>query len=121
LVALSLLVLQVALGSAYRHNAMGVIPHIIGALVVTITVLLLAVLVTNQYPEHVALRPTAKFLIGITFTQVMLGMGAFITRLMMEQGSLPVVIIGITHVATGSLTLATTAALTLILRRFLRT
>jgi hypothetical protein len=48
-------------------------------------------------------------------------MGAFITRLMMEQGSLPVVIIGITHVATGSLTLATTAALTLILRRFLRT
>jgi len=120
LIALSLLVLQVALGSAYRHNAMGVIPHIIGALVVTITILLLAVLVTNQYPEHSTLRPTAKLLIGITFTQVMLGMGAFITRLMMEQGTLPVVIVSITHVATGSLTLATTAVLTLLLRRFLR-
>lgn len=120
LVTLSLLVLQVALGAAYRHNAMGVLPHIIGALVVTIVILLLAVLVTNQYPEHAVLRPTAKLLIGITFTQVMLGMGAFITRLMMAQGTLPVVIVGLIHVANGSLTLATTTALTLLLRRFLR-
>lgn len=120
LITLSLLVLQVALGAAYRHNAMGVLPHIIGALVVTIVILLLAVLVTNQYPEHALLRPTAKLLIGITFTQVMLGMGAFITRLMMAQGTLPVVIVGLLHVANGSLTLATTTALTLQLRRFLR-
>lgn len=120
LLTLSLLVLQVALGAAYRHNAMGVVPHIIGALVVTIVILLLAVLVTNQYPEDAILRPTAKLLIGITFTQVMLGMGAFITRLMMAQGTLPVVIVGLTHVANGSLTLATTTALTLLLRRFLR-
>ena len=120
LLTLSLLVLQVALGAAYRHKAMGVVPHIIGALVVTIVILLLAVLVTNQYAEHAILRLTAKLLIGITFTQVMLGMGAFIARLMMAQGTLPVVIVGLVHVANGSLTLATTTALTLLLRRFLR-
>jgi heme A synthase len=119
LTALPLVILQVALGAAYRHKVMGVMPHIIGALVVTLALLLLAVLVTNQYPEHRALRPAAKFLIGITFTQVMLGMGAFITRLMMAEGTIPVVIISVAHVATGSLTLASTAVLTLLIRRYL--
>ena len=118
LVVLPLLILQVALGAAYRHNAMDVMPHIIGALVVTLALLLLAILVTNQYSEHRSLRPAAKLLIGITFTQVMLGMAAFITGLMMK-GTLPVVIIGVAHVANGSLTLATTVALTLLIRRCL--
>lgn len=117
---LALLIVQVSLGAAYRHQAMGVVPHIIGALVVTTAILLTSVLVTNQYPEHAALRPAAKILIGITFTQVMLGMAAFITRLMMAAGTLPVVIAGVAHVATGSLTLATTAVLTLLIRRYLR-
>jgi heme A synthase len=99
---------------------MGIVPHIVGALVLTILLLLLAVLVTNQFPEHSALRPAAKLLIGITFTQVMLGMAAFITRLMMAQGSLPVVIIGVAHVTNGSLTLATTVVLTLLIRRYVR-
>jgi len=120
LVTLVLVILQVSLGAAYRHQAMGVVPHIIGALVVTIIILLTAVLVTNLYPEHRALRPAAKTLIGITFTQVMLGMAAFITRLMMAQGTLPVVIAGVTHVANGALTLATTALLTLLIRRYVR-
>lgn len=120
LVTLVLVILQVSLGAAYRHQAMGVIPHIIGALVVTIAILLTAVLVTNLYPDHGALRPAAKTLIGITFTQVMLGMAAFITRLMMAQGTLPVIIAGAAHVATGSLTLATAALLTLLIRRHVR-
>ncbi len=120
LVSLALLILQVGLGAAYRHNAMGIVPHIVGALVLTILLLLLAVLVTNQFPEHSALRPVAKLLIGITFTQVMLGMAAFITRLMMAQGSLPVVIIGVAHVTNGSLTLGTTVVLTLLIRRYVR-
>ena len=47
-------------------------------------------------------------------------MGAFITRLMMAEGTLPVVIIGVTHVVVGSLTLSTTVALTLLIRRYVR-
>lgn len=119
-VTLCLVVMQVSLGAAYRHKDMSVLPHIVGALVVTIAILLTAVLVTNQYGEHRWLRPAAKILIGITFAQVMLGMGAFITRLMMAEGTLPVVIIGVTHVATGSLTLAATFMLTLLIRHYLR-
>lgn len=119
-VTLALLVIQVSLGAAYRHQVMGVVPHIANALVVTIAILVTAICVTNQYPEHRALRPVAKTLIGITFTQVMLGMGAFITRLMMAQGTAPVVTAGVLHVATGALTLAAMTVLTLMIRRYLR-
>lgn len=119
-VTLALVIVQVSLGAAYRHQAMGVLPHIVNALIVTIAILLTAVLVTNQYAEHPALRPAAKTLIGITFAQVMLGMAAFITRLMMAQGSLPVVLAGVAHVATGALTLATTLVLTLLIGHYLR-
>ena len=117
---LALIENQVALGAAYRHKAIGVMPHIINALLVALALLLLAVLVSNLYPEHRPLRPVANLLIGITVTQVMLGMGAFITRLMMAEGTLPVAIIGVTHVAVGSLTLSTTVALTLLIRRYVR-
>lgn len=120
LVTLALLVLQVALGAAYRHKAMGVMPHIIGALIVTLALLLLAILVTNQYPEHRGLRPPAKILIGVTFAQVMLGMAAFITRLMMAEGTLPMVVVSVAHVANGALTLAATTLLMLQIRRYIR-
>lgn len=120
LVAVVLMLLQVGMGAAVRHRAMGAVPHIVGALVVTIVLLLTAILVTNQVPEHAALHPAAKTLIGLTFTQVMLGMGAFITRLMAEESSLAVVIPSVSHVATGSLTLAATVTVALLIRRCAR-
>jgi hypothetical protein len=117
LVAVGLMILQVGLGAAVRHKAMGAVPHIIGALLVTIVLILLAVLVTQQFPEHSSLNPAAKALIGLVFTQVMLGMAAFITRLMADEASLAVTVPSVTHVAVGSLTLATTVALALLIHR----
>lgn len=117
LVAAGLMVLQVGLGAAVRHNSMSAVPHIVGALVVTIVLILLAVLVTHQFPEHPSLNPAAKLLIGLVFTQVMLGMAAFITRLMAGESSLAVTIPSVAHVGVGSLTLATTVALALLIHR----
>ena len=116
-IAVVLIVLQVGLGAAVRHREMSAVPHIVGALIVTIVLLLLAILVTHQFPEHPALNPAARTLIGLTFTQVMLGMAAFITRLMAEESSLAVTIPSVTHVAVGSLTLAATVVLTLLIHR----
>jgi hypothetical protein len=45
---------------------MGVATHIIGALVVTIVILLLGVLATQQFPDDRTLVPAAKALMGIT-------------------------------------------------------
>lgn len=116
-VAVALMVLQVGLGAAVRHQDMNAVPHIVGALVVTIVLILLAVLVTHQFPEHPSLNPAAKTLIGLVFTQVMLGMAAFITRLMADEASLAVTVPSVTHVAVGCLTLATTVALALLIYR----
>lgn len=116
-VAVVLMILQAGLGAAVRHNAMGAVPHIINALVVTIVLILLSVLVTHQFPEHTSLNPAAKALIGLVFTQVMLGMAAFITRLMADEASLAVTVPSVLHVAVGCLTLATTVALALLIHR----
>lgn len=62
-----------------------------------------AVAVTQQFPDDCTLAPAAKALMGITFVQVMLGMGAFITRMMAEEASPAVVIPSVAHVAVGSL------------------
>jgi heme A synthase len=120
LAALATLILQVALGAAVRHKMMSAVPHIASALVVTIVVLLTAILAQNQFPEHPVLRPASKAVVGITFTQVMLGMATFITRLMMNASSLVVVVPSVAHVATGSLTLAATLVLTLEIQRDVR-
>ncbi|HJT87882.1 MAG TPA: hypothetical protein VJ732_08495 [Bryobacteraceae bacterium] len=117
IITIALLVLQVSMGAAVRHNLMSAIPHIIGALVVTIVILLLAFCVIHQYPEHASLRPAARILIGLTFAQVMLGMGAFIMRLMAAESSPGVMIPSVSHVATGSLTLATTTVLVIQILR----
>jgi cytochrome c oxidase assembly protein subunit 15 len=120
LAAMAALVLQVALGAAVRHKMMSAVPHIATALVVTIVVLLTAILAQNQFAEHPVLRPAAKAVVGITFTQVMLGMATFITRLMMNASSLVVVVPSVAHVATGALTLAATVVLTMEIQRDVR-
>ena len=85
---------------------------------VTIVILLLGVLVTQQFPDDRTLAP-AKALMGIMFVQVRLGMGAFVTRLMAEEASPAVVIRRVAHVAVGSLTLGATVFLALEIRRHL--
>ena len=119
-IAVGVVVVQVALGAAVRHKMMGAGVHIIGALVVALAIVVLGVLVMNQCPSHRTLRPTAIALMVIAATQVFLGFGAFIVRMMADENTLPVVIATMAHVTTGALTLASTLVLTLEIRRNLR-
>ncbi len=116
-VTLALLVVQVALGAAVRHGAISATIHIVVAFVVTLLILIVCIMITNGYPEHRMLPSTAKLLMGLTFAQVMLGMGAFITRLMMAERSLAVQIPSVIHVGTGALTFGCTVVLFLQIRR----
>ena len=115
-----LLLLQIALGAAYRHQAMGVLWHIFGAFVVAIFVLLVGVLTVKQYPAHSTLRSAAIWLMSIAGAQVLLGFTAFVMRLLTNQPTLPVVIVTTAHVATGALTLAAGFVLTIQIRRHVR-
>src|SRR5690242_876797 len=72
---------QVALGAAARHKALGILPHVFGAVLATGVVLWFAVRVFVAHPEHDALRRAAFALVAITFAQVFLGIGAYMSRL----------------------------------------
>jgi hypothetical protein len=103
------LLTQSALGAAYRHKAFGIVPHMAGAMLVTVVVLAAAVVVLQQYSDHATLKRAAKSLMHITLLQVVLGTAAYITRIMTPEASQPMplmVAFTVAHVAVGALTMA---------------
>jgi hypothetical protein len=112
-----LVALQVGFGAGFRHSAVGVMPHLLGAMVVALFIMIVGAFVTHQCRDHASLRPLAKALMVITGIQVFLGMTAFLMRLMMMSGRLAFLAVSVAHVATGSLTLAFSVLLALEIRR----
>jgi heme a synthase len=111
---------QIGLGAAFRHRAIGVLPHVLFSMVVTLAVLFIATFVMHQFPEHRALSGAAKALLGVTTIQVMLGVGAYYTRLQAAQQPLAMVLTTVAHVATGGLTLASSVILSIQILRNVR-
>jgi heme A synthase len=111
------LVLQIALGAAFRHNTIGVFWHILNAMVTLLLILMFGICVVRQYPEHPTLRPAAVQLLVITGVQVLLGFAAFLVLLIVSQTNMALIVISVLHVLTGSLTLAASVALSLQFRR----
>jgi cytochrome c oxidase assembly protein subunit 15 len=109
--------MQIALGAAFRHRAIGVLPHVLFSMVVTLVVLFTSTFVLHQFPDHWALSTAAKALLGITFLQVMLGVAAYYTRLQAAQQPLEMVLTTVAHVATGGLTLASSVVLSIQILR----
>jgi hypothetical protein len=111
---------QVALGAAFRHRVLGVMPHVIGAMVVALALMLLGMFVLHQFPAHRSLRSAAHTMLGVTFLQVFLGIAAYFTRLEAATKPTLMVLTTVAHVALGALTLATTIVLSIQIRRNVR-
>jgi heme A synthase len=112
-----LVLLQISLGAAFRQKALTLLPHVLGAMFVALAILLESIFVLQQFPTHRTLRPAAKTLLGVAFGQVFLGLTALIMKSMADDAATPVVITVAAHVAGGSLTLATTIVLSILIRR----
>ena len=113
---------QVALGAAFRHRAISVLPHVYGAVLVTVVVLMTAVFVIVQAGTHRDLARAASALIGITTLQVVLGVAAYGYRAS-HTGDAPgamLVLFTVAHVAMGALTTASSFALTIQVLRNVR-
>ena len=67
------LILQVALGAAFRHNILGVLWHILGAFLVVVFGLAMLVLIT-QVPENRSLRAPVIWMASLLGVQISLGM-----------------------------------------------
>jgi heme A synthase len=117
---LSLALLQILLGAAYRHGLMGVLLHILNALIVAIVVLVTCVLVIRQFPLHPSLRPAALALGIVTGVQVVLGFATYIL-IVIDSGTVTaLLILSVGHVATGALTSAASVLLTMQIWRNVR-
>ena len=119
-VTLALTLMQVALGVAVRHGLIGIALHILGAFLVVLLMLTLAVLVARHHPGHPALRPAANTAATMASVQAFLGF-----TILSMQGSrlidpVAMIVAAAIHTTVGALTLASAVALALLIRRNLR-
>ena len=111
---------QLALGAAARHKAIGTIYHICGSPVVTGVVLWVALRILVHYARNRELRLAATTLVAITFSQVFLGIAAYMSRIAYADAVQPMPIMvtfTVVHVAVGALTMACSVALAILVRR----
>ena len=115
---LALVVIQVGLGAAFRYGSIGVMVHILGALIVVVFILTLVVLVTLM-PEHPTMRPAAITLGVVTFVQIFLGL-TVVSMGSAKANAGVAAAVASAHVATGAVTLATTLIVALEIWRCVR-
>jgi heme a synthase len=111
---------QLALGAAARHKAIGSIYHICGSPLVTFVVLWVSLRILLHYSQNHELRTGALALIGVTMTQVFLGIAAYMSRIAYADAVQPMplmVTFTVLHVAMGALTLAASVVLAILVRR----
>jgi cytochrome c oxidase assembly protein subunit 15 len=116
----ALVLVQIALGAAFRHRAMGILPHILGAMMVVFALVIVGAFVLHQFPTHRPLRRAAAWMMAMAGVQVFLGIVAFMARLGENAQSAAMLPSTVAHVAGGGLTLASTTMLSILIRRHVR-
>jgi cytochrome c oxidase assembly protein subunit 15 len=115
--------LQLILGAAFRHKAFGIIPHLVGAAVVTVLIFVTAGVLKRRFGNVPALRGCARCLHILIGVQLLLGGGAYWSRLYAAHFPQPIpvmVALTVVHTVTGALVLATTLATALVTYRMIR-
>jgi len=112
-----LVFIQIALGAAFRHNHMGVISHILNAMIVLTIILIPGVAILRTYPEHPALRPAALALVIIAGVQVLLGFSVYLVLLMSSENNTGLIVTSLLHVLNGAFTLAASLVLAIAMQR----
>jgi len=98
-----LLLLQIAMGAAYRHKVWGVMPHMGGAMIVTTTALILSVLLMQRRSD---LKNPATIFMCVVLAQVTLGIASFVLRLLEIDKGVWFTLATAAHVTMGAATLA---------------
>jgi heme a synthase len=115
--------LQSILGAAFRHKGFGIIPHLIGAVIVTMLVFMTAGALKRRFSGSQPLRKCARVLHILIGVQLLLGAGAWWSRMYAARFPQPVpvmVTLTVVHTVTGALLLATTLLTALVSYRMLR-
>lgn len=113
----ALVALQVALGAAFRHRMLGLMPHIIGAMLVSLFIIMVGSFVLQQCKDHKILTDTARAMMAVTFTQVFLGIAVYTVRAVPKIDSSAILWIATSHVAFGALVLSASVVMGMQIRR----
>jgi cytochrome c oxidase assembly protein subunit 15 len=123
MVAAASVFVQLILGAAFRHSGIKLLPHIIGACIVTALLCWTIVGVLTRYGSVPQLRRPAQALLGLLLIQLGLGFVAYLTRVQWGhdavQPAAGMVISTVAHVAGGALVLGTTVVLAIQSRRMI--
>lgn len=120
LIAAAALFAQGILGAAVRHGMAGVIPHMAGAAVATVLVMWAGLSTLMQHMGHPPLRRSAMALLSLTFSQVFLGIGSYMARVVTADAPQPMPLMvwfTVAHVAVGSLAFGAAVVLAMVSRR----
>lgn len=119
----AVIVAQLVLGAAFRHGAFGITPHLVGAGVVTVMVVITGRVMKKRFRENRDLRRGTILLHSFFGIQILLGglaWWAIIATQDEGQPTLTYVIPTVAHVLGGALTLASSLLLTLTCYRLIR-
>ena len=115
--------LQLILGAAFRHKAFSIIPHLIGAVIVTILIFMTAGALKRRFADVRPLRTCAKLLHILIGVQLLLGGAAWWSHVYSAHFPQPIsvmVTLTVIHTVTGALVLATTLTATLVSYRLIK-
>ena len=110
------IVIQLILGAGFRHGAWGILPHLIGFLVVTGVIIWAARLAKNRFGSDPDIRKSVALLHATFGVQVLLGFAAYwaVEKALTDvQPTIIYVILTVAHVLGGALLLAASVLLTL--------
>ncbi len=110
------ILLQLVLGAAYRHGAFNIIPHLIGAGVVTVMIIWAAAVAKRRFREARDVRRATILLHAFFGIQICLGGAAWWAVVRAEndvQPSVTYATLTVAHVLGGALTLAAAVLFTL--------
>ena len=106
---------QLILGAAFRHYGIKLLPHLIGACVVTAVLCWTVVRVLTRYGSVEHLRKPAQLLLALLMIQLGLGFCAYLTRMTFGHNAVQpwqiMVVSTVAHVAWGALVLGASTVL----------
>lgn len=113
---------QLTLGAALRHNALGIAPHLVGAAAILALVIVVGRVVRSSFAGVGTLRRMSVLLHALVGSQILLGAAAWWSRSATREAPQPEPLtIGLTvsHTVLGALVLASTVVFALVCHRLL--
>jgi cytochrome c oxidase assembly protein subunit 15 len=112
--------LQVILGAGFRHKEIPVWPHMLGALIVLGMVIWLAAVLRRRFEKSAAISKTRILLHAILGTQLLLGLGAYWSRVTTADAPQPMplmVTLTVLHTVVGAILFGVSVLIVLLCYR----